>query len=134
MEEQTTNTDWLKKEAEELKENAFDEDRLPALILEENKMVNIEIDFSVPFDKWTDPENGNLKKIIPVTVNDEKLVWWLNVKNPVYGQLVQKGTQGQTKFKILQTGTKQNTRYTIVEDEDETETKEVEKVTPEKVE
>jgi len=127
MEEQKTNEEpiteeqkteetknWLAKEVEETKSNAFDGERLPALKLEENKICDMEIDFSNPFDKWT-AEDGVVKKIIPVTVKDEKLVWWVNVKNPIYGQILQKGEAGVTKFKILQTGHQKDTRYTIVE-------------------
>lgn len=107
--------DWLKKEVENLKNTAFDEDKLPALKLEENKITEIEVDFSKEFDFWKDSESNVVKKIIPVTSKGEKFVWWLNVRNPVYGQLVQKGLAGQTKFKVLQTGSKQNTKYTLVE-------------------
>lgn len=110
--EETEN--WLAKEVEETKSTAFDGERLPALKLEENKITEMDIDFSKPFDKWK-AEDGVLKKIIPVTVKDEKLVWWVNVKNPIYGQILQKGKAGVTKLKILQTGHQKETRYTIVE-------------------
>lgn len=116
MEEQKTKeTNWLNKELEETKNTAFDEDRLPALKLEENKIAEITIDFSKPFEVWKDEESGTIKKIVPVTCKDQKLVWWLNVKNPVYHQIVQKGLQGQTNFKVLQTGNKQTTKYALVE-------------------
>jgi ribonuclease BN (tRNA processing enzyme) len=116
MEEQKTEeSNWLQKEAEETKNTAFDEDRSPALKLEENKITEITVDFSIPFEKWEDEENHTVKKIIPVTSKGEKFVWWLNVKNPVYGQIVNKGLEGQTVFKVLQTGNKQNTKYTLVE-------------------
>lgn len=105
---------WLAKEIEENKGQAFDGEKLPALKLEENKITEIEIDFSKPFDKWT-ADDGVIKKIVPVTVNNEKFVWWVNVKNPIYSQILQKGEAGISKFKVLQTGTQQNTRYTIVE-------------------
>jgi len=106
---------WLDKEAEELKNTSFDEDRAPALKLEENKITEITVDFSQEFQKWEDHENGTIKKIIPVTKEGEKFVWWLNVKNPVYGQIIQQGKEGKTVFKVLQTGTQANTRYTLVE-------------------
>ena len=115
MEEQKK-VNWLEEEAEELKNTSFDGERLPALKLEENKIAEIEIDFSNPFEEWTS-EDGNLKKIVPVTMKGEKLVWWLNVKNPVYNKIVKRGLEGQTKFKVLQTGTQKNTRYTLIEDD-----------------
>jgi hypothetical protein len=114
-EEKNEETNWLQKEAEELKTTAFDEDRAPALKLEENKITEIVVDFSKPFEEWVDEETKTKKKIIPVTCKGEKLVWWLNVRNPVYHQIVQKGTEGVTTFKVLQTGSKQNTKYNLVD-------------------
>jgi len=119
MEEtETQNTDWLKKEADELKENAFDGERKPALKLEENKMVTMTIDFSIPFQRWEDKEDDKLtiKKIIPVKVGEVELVWWLNVKNPIYGEIIKKGSEGQTIFKVMQTGTAKKTKYNLVEE------------------
>lgn len=107
--------DWLTKELEEVKESTFDGERKPALQLEENKTIELTVDFSKPFDKWEDVENHALKKIIPVRVGEVDLVWWLNVKNPIYSKIIEKGTAGQTVFKILQTGNKQTTKYIIVE-------------------
>lgn len=117
MEEQKTEetTNWLIKEAEEMKNRAFDEDRAPALKLEENKIKELVVDFSKEFEKWQDPETETIKKIIPVKVRNENFVWWLNVKNPIYHQIIEKGLKGQTAFKVLQTGSKQNTKYALVE-------------------
>lgn len=78
----------------------------------------MEIDFSEPFKKWTDTENNAIKKIIPVHVGEVDLVWWLNVKNPIYKQIMEKGANGQTEFTVLQTGNKQTTKYILVEDKD----------------
>lgn len=117
MEEQKTEeTNWLNKELEEVKNTAFDEDRKPALKLEENKIVKMTIDFTNPFEKWIDNENNTIKKIIPVKVGAGEFVWWLNVKNPVYSQIIEKGSKGQTEIKVLQTGNKQTTKYTLIED------------------
>jgi len=116
MEEQKTeNNNWLNEEMKELKNVAFDEDRAPALKLEENKITEIIVDFSKPFDVWKDEATATTKKIIPVTCKGQKFVWWLNIKNPVYQQIIQKGFQGLTTFKVLQTGNKQNTKYTLLE-------------------
>jgi creatinine amidohydrolase/Fe(II)-dependent formamide hydrolase-like protein len=38
----------------------------------------------------------------------------LNKKNPAYQELIKLGKSGQTKFKIMRTGTAQNTRYVFV--------------------
>jgi len=122
MEEQTTKTNteeqknWLAEELESVKETSYDGDRKPALKLEENKIIEMTIDFSKPFEKWKDTENDSVKKIIPVRVGEVELVWWLNIKNPIYHKIIEFGSTGQTVFKVLQTGNKQTTKYTLVED------------------
>jgi len=116
MEEQKTETNWLKEELENVKETAFDGDRKPALQLEENKTITMTIDFTKPFEKWVDSENSAVKKIIPVKVGEADLVWWLNVKNPIYHKIIEAGSNGQTVFKVLQTGTKKATKYILVEE------------------
>ncbi len=119
MEEtETQNKNWLNEEAEKLKENAFDGERKPALKLEENKMVTMVINFSEPFQKWQETENGKttIKKIIPVKVGEVELVWWLNVKNPIYGEVIKRGLEGQTEFKVMQTGSQDKTKYNLVQE------------------
>ncbi|GAF70136.1 unnamed protein product [marine sediment metagenome] len=116
-ETETQNNDWLNEEAEKLKENAFDGEHKPALKLEENKIVKMTIDFSEEFRKWVDPDNGNIKKIVPVKVGEVELVWWLNVKNPIYGEIIKKGAEGQTEFRVMQTGSQASTKYNLVEED-----------------
>jgi len=107
----------LNEEAEKLKDNAFDGERKPSLKLEENKVIKMIIDFSEPFQKWNDPEDKSVvKKIIPVKVDEVELIWWLNVKNPIYGEIVRLGAEGQTEFKVMQTGTQDKTRYNLVKE------------------
>lgn len=74
------------------------------------------VDFSKPFEKWKDADNDAIKKIIPVKVGEAELVWWLNIKNPIYHKIIEKGSEGQTVFKVLQTGSKKTTKYILVED------------------
>jgi len=117
MEEtETQKSNWLNKEAEKLKETAFDGERKPALKLEENKVITMTIDFSEPFQEWRDQENQSIKKIIPVRVGEADLVWWLNVKNPIYGEIIRLGSEGQTQFKVMQTGTAKATKYNLIKD------------------
>lgn len=117
-ETKTQNNNWLNEEAEKLKENAFDGERKPALKLEENKMVTMTINFSEPFQKWEETDNGKttIKKIIPVKVGEVELVWWLNVKNPIYGEIINRGAEGQTEFKVMQTGSQDKTKYNLVQE------------------
>jgi len=116
-EQQNINKNWLEEEADALNSSAsssFDGEMLPALKLEEKKITEIEIDFNKSFDEWKSPE-GAIKKIIPILHNGEKKVFWINVRNPVYKEIIQKGRNGQTKFKILRTGQQKNTRYNLVD-------------------
>jgi hypothetical protein len=115
MTEIQTNQNWLKEEAEQIKTHTEYED-LPSLKLTPNVVTEITIDFSKPFDKWTGEANNKTvtKKIVPVSVNGVRMNWWLNVKNPVYSEVVKLGSQGQTVFKVLQTGTQANTKYVLV--------------------
>jgi len=115
-EEQTKTTNWLDKEVKELQEQTnFDGERLPSLQFEEKKIVEFDVDFSTPFQKWDDTVNKVKKAIIPVTHNNEKKVLWLNIKNPLYGELVHKGKSGETHFKVMQIGSQKNTKYNLVE-------------------
>lgn len=115
MEEQTNTTDWLDEEIKGLKTNPEFGEVLPSLKLEAGKLVEFVIDFKKPFVKWNDPTNkGTIKAIIPVYHKGEKKNLWLNVKNPLYGQLCEAGKKGQNVFKVSTTGTQKETRYTIV--------------------
>lgn len=116
MEEQKKVENWLEKEAEALKSSTYPENRLPVLRLEENKITEITIDFSKEFDKWIDEKTNTIKRIIPVKVKGVDYIWFLNVKNPIYSKIIAKGLKGQTTFKILQTGSKQTTKYTLIEE------------------
>lgn len=122
MEEQTQTTEapkvtnWIEEEVKTTKSEEFDGERLPPMKLESGKIVSFSIDFSEPFKKWSDGQ-GTTKSLIPVTHKEEKKILWMNVKNPLYGQLLVKGQTGQTKFKVSTTGSAKDTRYTIVEED-----------------
>jgi len=120
MEEQTQTTNWMDDEMEQLNtQSEFDGVKLPALQLHENQIAEFEVDFSKPFDKWYDDVNKVNKAIIPITQNGEKKVWWLNVKNPVYKDIIHSGKDGKTKFKVMQTGNQKLTKYNLVDDGNE---------------
>ena len=118
MTEQTTITNtanWLDEEIKNTHSGSITGERLPTLKLEPNKITKFTIDFSNPFNKWSD---GKITKaIIPVTHKGERKNIWINIKNPLYGQIIQKGKTGQTEFAISTTGTQSETRYTIVEED-----------------
>jgi hypothetical protein len=106
-------TNWLDEELKNVKSTAFSGEKLEALKLKENIITEITIDASAPFAKWTS-EEGTTKAIIPVTFAGIKYNFWLNLKNPVYHQLLEKVKAGALTIKILQTGNQKNTRYAIV--------------------
>jgi hypothetical protein len=117
MEEQTKTTDWLTQEQEELNQQTnFDGEKLPSLKFEENKTIEFTVDFSKKFEQWKDTENNSLKKIIPVTEKDVKKILWLNVKNPLYKDLINAGKEGQKTFKVMQVGTQKNTKYILIKE------------------
>ncbi|MFA5395272.1 MAG: hypothetical protein WC346_04560 [Methanogenium sp.] len=115
--EQTNNlTNWLEEESKTLNINSDFGERLPSLKLEVGKVTKFTVDFSKPFNKWNETKNGKTltKAIIPVLHKGEKKNLWLNVKNPLYGQLIEAGKNGQTEFSVSTTGTQADTRYAIV--------------------
>jgi hypothetical protein len=114
MTEQQTN--WLDEEAKQLTNNVNYE-KLPSLKLTPNVVTEITIDFSKPFEKWSGLDSkGNpiTKKIIPVIVSGTRMNFWLNIKNPLYSEIIKAGKAGQIAFKVLQTGTQANTKYVLV--------------------
>lgn len=112
MTEQQTN--WLDEELKNTQSPA-DFDKLPALKLTPNKITEIEVDFTSPFEKWTDTESKVTKAIIPVSLAGVKHNFWLNTRNPLYHQLLEQGKLGKNKFKVLQTGTQKDTKYNLVD-------------------
>ena len=117
MDTQTETNDWLTAEEATLSTNTGQTfEQLPSLKLMPNVITEMDIDASKPFQKWTDDSNVKkvTKAIIPVTVNGSKQVWWLNTKNPIYSEIIRALKNGQTHFKILQTGTQAQTKYVMV--------------------
>lgn len=114
MEQQTNTTDWLAKEEETFKQVTNQEfEKLPGLKLVQDDITEIEIDFSKPFTKWNDTENDTIKAIIPVTHEGTRKLWWLNIRNPIYPEVIHAGRNGVTHFRILQTGTGKKTTYKL---------------------
>lgn len=114
-ETQTTDIQqYLKDEQTKLNTNSSNnKERLPALKLETGKITKFSIIVEKPFEEWIDAEKGVRKKIIQVIHNGEKKNLWLNEKNPLYKQLVDKLITGQKDFYISTTGSQTQTRYEI---------------------
>ena len=109
--------DWIEQELKNTSTPSANYEKLESLKLEAGKIVKFTIDFSKPFEKWTDPKTGTVKAIIPVTHKEIKKNLWVNTKNPLYHQLCERGQKGQVEFRVSTTGTQNNTRYTIVEED-----------------
>lgn len=103
---------WIEKEQEQLP-TATEYVKLPPVKFEENKIKKVVIDFSQPFQKWTDPESKKVKAIIPCVADGVESNWWLNILNPIYRELLQRGKAGEKEFMILQTGTQKKTKYIL---------------------
>ena len=118
MNETIKETDWINIELQNIDENkTFEGERLPALKLEPNKLTEVEIETKEAFQKWnTTNSKGQpvTKALIKVIHNKEQKIWWLNVKNPVYRDIMLALNKGTTKFKILQTGIQADTKYVLV--------------------
>ena len=108
------NENWVDQELEEINGNYNEEHFLPYLTLEEDKITEFEVDFSEPFKKYEDIVNSCIKKILPVIHNEERKVLFINVRNPLYREILEAGKNGQTKFKVFRTGKQANTRYNLV--------------------
>lgn len=106
---------WLDDEAKKFTSNTTYEE-LPSLKLQPNVVAELEIDFSKPFEQWVGENNGKpvTKKIIPVKFAGTRMVWWLNVKNPIYKEIINLGRNNQNKIKVLQTGSQASTKYVLV--------------------
>lgn len=115
MTEQQTN--WLDEEAKRLANEKHNFEDLPSLKLTPSVVVEIEVDASKPFEVWKGEDAKGkpiTKKIIPIVLNGSRMNFWLNVRNPVYRELIEGLKAGTKKFKILQTGTQANTKYVLV--------------------
>ena len=111
------NKNWLDEEAGKLTQPTQYEE-LPSLKLQANVVTEFDVDFSKPFRDFMEKDEKGVvlktTKIIPVTYNGARMNFWLNVKNPIYREIISAGKEGQTKFKVLRTGQQHNTKYVLV--------------------
>ena len=105
---------WIDEELSTTQQSGTE--KLPGMKFQESILTEIEIDASRPFQKYTTQgDKGQIiKAIIPVTHEGVKKLWWLNTRNPIYHEMLEQVKLGQTRFKILQTGSQQNTKYVLV--------------------
>ena len=115
MTEQQTN--WIDDELKTLSTPNKNYEKLESLKLEAGKIVKFAIDFSKPFEKWKDPKTGVVKAIIPVTHKEVRKNFWLNVRNPLYGELLNRLRKGESTFAVSTNGSQKDTKYSIVEED-----------------
>jgi len=111
-----TELTWLEQEAlQTAQQSNFPQ--IESMKFQENVIAEITIDFSQPFQKWnTTSMKGTpiTKALIPIKHENINKIWWLNCQNPLYREIIHQGREGITKFKVLQTGNQQNTKYVLV--------------------
>ena len=112
-----TQTNWIEEELKQTSTPNTNYEKLESLKLEAGKIVKFTVDFSKAFDKWQDPKNGTIKAIIPVTHKEVKKNFWLNVKNPLFRELLERGKKGQVTFAVSTNGSQKDTKYSIVEED-----------------
>lgn len=126
-------SNWLEEEAKEVATQGDFGEKLPSPKFEDGVITIMNIDATKPFQKWTDPETKKVKAIVPCTsdVNGkaQKCNWWCNLKNPIYKDVIDKCKDAADKsnvlVKILQSGTQDKTRYTLIKEGVKTTTEEV---------
>lgn len=113
--------DWLEEALKEMDKNT-EYEKKESLKLAQDAPTNFVVSIDQEWRKWQETRDGKIKfsKIIPVVHDGEEKVFWLNVKNPVYTQLLDMAKkareEGRMDFPvcIFKTGTQQDTKYTIV--------------------
>lgn len=108
---------WIEEELKATTTPNTNYEKLESLKLEAGKIVKFTIDFNKPFEKWTDPKTSVVKAIIPVTHKDVKKNFWLNTKNPLFRELLERGKKGEVTFAVSTNGSQKDTKYSIVEED-----------------
>ena len=111
---------WLAKEEKSIQTPTGEYEKLPGVVFEEGKITTLSIDATKEFRAWTDPETKKTKALIPCKDNEGKKIFWCNKKNPIYKDVIHKCMEAPNKaeviVKIMQTGTKAQTRYNLVKE------------------
>ena len=104
---------WLEAESKSLEMPTLPKQE--TLDFEEGKIYEIVIDFSKPFAKVQSKYNENVTQAVVIIQHEGKeKIWWVNIRNPIYKQIVDLGKTGKNALKIVRTGKLKATRYNIV--------------------
>lgn len=116
---ETPLANWLEEEEKNLGSGTPSFEKLPTLKFEQNKIIEFDVDFSVPFPKWNGKAGDKevTKAIIPTIDKRDgiKKNLWLNLKNVLYSEIIRRGRKGQKTFKVIMTGSQSDTRYNLVD-------------------
>ncbi len=124
QEESKKGSNWLDEEAKNVDAQGDFGPKLPSPMFEDGKITIMNIDATKEFQKWTDPETKKTKAIIPCLSDldgkAQKCNWWVNLKNPIYKEVIHRckdvGDKSSVLVKILQSGTQDKTRYTLIKE------------------
>ena len=124
QEESKKGSNWLDEEAKNVDAQGDFGPKLPSPMFEDGKITIMNIDTTKEFQKWTDPETKKTKAIIPCLSDldgkAQKCNWWVNLKNPIYKEVIHRckdvGDKSSVLVKILQSGTQDKTRYTLIKE------------------
>ena len=112
-------TAWIEEEQNSLgtqEETIFE--KRESLKLEENKVVEITVDFTRKWDEWLDKTVEPPKKKAIIRVLHEGVVknFWLSKRNPLYRELLEigKASNGTAIVKIMRVGQAKATKYLLV--------------------
>src|SRR3989344_4806647 len=111
---------WIKEEQDTLKANKPDYEEIPSLKFAEKEKAIIKIDITKRFSTWEGLDSkgkGMIKKILPCFVKGQRMNWWLNVKNPIYAEILEACSEGKNVLTIMQIGSQDKTRYVIIDKE-----------------
>ena len=109
-----TNITWLEIEDNNLQAAKKTFETLEPLKLEDGKLTKFIVEVTdKPFENYI--VDGTTKKIIPVIHDGKKKNLWLNVKNPLYSDLIKQLKEGKREFTVFTTGKGKETRYSLVQ-------------------
>ena len=104
----------MTQEAERLKSETpiYDDDK-EIMQLEDGKITSFVIEVKEDWKKYVG-DDGGTRKIVTVIHDHKEKIWFLNTRNPLYKEIVLKLKEGTRSFKIMRTGKRKDTRYTLV--------------------
>ena len=117
-------SNWLDEEAKSVDAQGDFGPKLPSPMFEDGKITIMNLNATKEFQKWTDPETKKTKAIISCTSDvdgkAQKCNWWVNLRNPIYKEIIHRCKDAKDKsgvlVKILQSGTQDKTRYTLIKE------------------